>query len=300
MGKISVTSYAKVNLTLEVLAKRDDGYHDIDSVAQVIDLADLLSVEEAPEGVIEVSVANAPDVPAGPDNFVYRACLAFMQATGIRAGARFELNKRIPAQAGLGGGSGNAAAAIVALNQLYGSGLTRNQLANIASLVSSDAPLFIWGGTVRMRGRGEVVMPLPDAPQLHMVILKPAVGISTAWAYAELDRISGQRSTSASETAETAVRSGDGEALVRALYNDFEQVVCGAFPQIDAAKRALLESGAKKALLAGSGSAVFGVFASASEAGTAAERLSPDLGEVYVTRCLRHLESDLVVDNGDQ
>jgi len=288
MNSIALISHAKVNLTLEVLGRREDGFHDLDSVAQIIDLTDELTIAKAGEGVIEVS-SDADGVPSGPDNLVYKACREFFDATGIRAGAKCSLTKRIPAQAGLGGGSGNAATAIVALNELYQCGLTARRLTEIAGRVGSDVPLFVYGGTVRMRGRGERVESLPDAPELDLVVVKPDVGVSTAWAYVELDKSPNRTARGASDAAERAVRAGDRAGLIASLWNDFDPVVSAALDEIASAKRLLLESGAQAAMLAGSGSAVFGVFASREAAELGAESVRREFGIVFVTRTLPRL-----------
>lgn len=293
MREITLASYAKVNLTLEVCDRRADGFHDIDSVVQVIDIRDEITVREAPDGVIEVTT-DAPGVPSGPGNLVYKACEAFIRATGLRVGARFDLRKRIPAQAGLGGGSGNAAAAVASMDRLYECGLGEAELARIAASVGSDAALFITGGTVRMRGRGDLIDPLPDAPEMHIVVVRPDTGVSTAWAYAELDRRGHRPSSAASDLAEKAVRAGDKQALLRALSNDFDAVVCETLAEVRWAKDSLLDCGARAALLAGSGSAVFGVFGSASLAEDAAEQLRDSFPYALATHGLTRRESRLV------
>jgi len=280
METLELASYAKVNLTLEVFGKRADGYHDIDSVVQVIDLSDSLCISKAEPGVIDVE-ADVLQVPSGPENSVYRACEVFFQATGIRGGVKCRIGKRIPMQAGLGGGSGNAAAALIALNRLYDTRLTDSELVRLGASIGSDVPLFIVGGTARMRGRGEIVEPLPDAPQLHFVIVKPEVNVSTAWAYAELDKQPERRSTRASDEAERAIRRRDRNALIRSLWNDFDPVVATAIPEVQDAQRALEKIGAEKAMLCGSGSAVFGVFESEKSAELAAAQLQNRYADVF-------------------
>ena len=291
MQTVKLRSYAKINLTLEVSRLRQDGYHDIDSVAQVIDLSDELEIRRAGEGEIRVSVESG-EAPADKTNLVCRAAEAFFAQTGVRAGARFVLRKRIPAQAGLGGGSGNAAAAVVGLNRLYDCGLSRRDLCALAASVGSDAPLFVAGGTVRMRGRGDVIEPLPDAPELNLVVVKPAVGVSTAWAYAELDKRR-RFHIGASGAAEAAVRSGSRAALIASLSNDFDPVLCALVPEIETTKRRLLDVGALAAMLCGSGSAVFGVFESRDGALEAASALSGSYAGVFVCRTLTRSESEL-------
>ena len=212
----------------------------------------------------------------------------------IRAGVRCRLRKRVPAQSGLGGGSCNAAAAVVGLNALFGAGLSREEMARIASDVSSDAALFVYGGTVRMRGRGEIVEPLPDAPEMHIVVVKPEVGVSTAWAYSEIDRQGLRRRADASSRMEAAIRSGDRASVLSSMGNDFDPVVTSAIAEIRLAKAALIESGAEVAMLAGSGSAVFGVFPSSAAAAAAAGVLAKQSGRVFVSRTLRRAESDMI------
>ncbi len=290
MESIEIISRAKINLTLEVSDKREDGFHDIDSVVQVIDLADRLFISQAEPGIIEVS-ADAQGVPSGRANLVFRAFESFFEATGIAGGARCRLEKHIPAQAGLGGGSGNAAAAVLGLDQLYGTGLPRTKLAEIAANVGSDAPLFIYGGTVRMRGRGERIEVLPDAPQLDLVVVKPDVGVSTAWAYGELDKNVRPAQRQSSDEAQRAVTERDRDALIRSLWNDFDPVVSAAFEEILRAKQVLLESGARAAVLCGSGSAVFGVFDSRQQAKTAVGLVGRAFSRIFVTRTLGRQQS---------
>lgn len=280
MKTLELASYAKINLTLEVLGKRLDGYHEIDSVVQMIDLSDSLCISKEEAGVIDIEV-DKPQVPSGSENSVYRACEVFFRAVGISGGAKCRIAKRIPIQAGLGGGSGNAAATLIALNKLYETGLTESELVGLGASIGSDVPLFIVGGTVRMCGRGELVEPLPGAPQLHFVIVKPEVNVSTAWAYAELDKQPEHCPARAGDEAERAIRLGDRNALIRCLWNDFDPIVGAAIPEVRNARCALEEVGAKKSMLCGSGSAVFGVFESAEPAKFAATQLRSRYVEVF-------------------
>lgn len=283
MDTIELASPAKINLTLEVSEPRGDGYHNIDSVVQTIDLSDTLTVTRVREGIYVE--ADAPDVPCGSENLVYRACRAFLEETGAAGGAKCRIRKAVPAQAGLGGGSSNAAAAIMALDILYETRLSIEQLKKIAARVGSDVPLFTVGGTVRMRGRGDRLSALPDAPRLDLVIVKPPVGVSTAWAYAELDRSARSLRKGSSEAIESAVASGQRERIVKAMSNDFEPVVCAAFPAVALAKNTLTELGAARAMLCGSGSAVFGVFGSREEAAQAADDARRTMPEAQVFVC---------------
>lgn len=293
MREVTLLSYAKVNLTLDVSHLRPDGYHDIDSIAQVIDISDELTVRKADEGVIEV-VVDSDAAPAGRENIVYKACEAFLRDRGIRGGARFSLRKRIPVQAGLGGGSGNAAAAIAGLNMVYECGLSASEVAAIAAQVGSDTALFVFGGTTRMRGRGDRIVQLPDAPTMHLVVVKPDAGVPTKWAYSELDKREDRPIGSASDCAEQAIHGDDVAGLVACMANDFDPVVSELVPEIESAKQRLIEIGAGAVLLAGSGAAVFGVFGGEQAARSAAAALSTDFAQVFACRTLTREESALV------
>lgn len=293
MDKVKLLSYAKVNLTLDVSRLRPDGYHDIDSVAQVIDISDELEMCRADAGVIEVIVEGG-GAPSGKENLVYRACEVFFDETGIEGGARVVLRKRIPVQAGLGGGSGNAAAAIAGLGRLYEHRLSPDEMAAMAAMVGSDAALFIHGGTVRMSGRGDDVTLLPDVPEMHLVVIKPDVGVSTAWAYAELDKREQRVLWESSSSAEDAIRAGDRAAILAWLANDFDPMVSALVPEIFEAKQGLVDAGAQAVLLAGSGSAVFGVYGDQEAAQSGAARLAGEFAQAFACRTLTRAESTLV------
>jgi 4-diphosphocytidyl-2-C-methyl-D-erythritol kinase len=284
MNSIEMVSYTKVNLTLEILSKRPDGYHEIDSIAQTIDITDDLILTKTESEKIEIECDTA-GVPEGRGNIVYKACEEFLRKTGIHSGIKCLLRKRIPMQAGLGGGSGNAAAAIKGLNKLFETNLSQDRLADMAAVVGSDAPLFIYGGTVRMRGRGEIIDHLPDAPEMDLVVIKPDVGVSTVWAYDRVDK-SGNRRQGASLSAENAIRSGDKSGLIACLYNDFDPVVCAEFDEIARAKAALLKAGAQAAMLSGSGSAVFGIFENKNQANQAAMNIMGEFSQVFLTKTI--------------
>jgi 4-diphosphocytidyl-2-C-methyl-D-erythritol kinase len=286
MADIRLKSYAKVNLTLEVLERRPDGYHNINSVAQVVDLSDEIAISTADAGVIELDISDK-SLPRDSRNLAYAACREFFEATAIAGGARIRIDKHIPVQAGLGGGSGNAAAVIVGLDKLFGTRLSVDAMAFVASRVSSDAAMFILGGTVRMRGRGENVEPLPDIPRLNLLIVKPWVGVSTGWAYEALDKRGRATIIGASNRMEAAIKFGDKRAVIEALANDFESVVLERFPDIREIKARLIDFGAEAALLAGSGSAVFGVFEKPEVASKAASSFGSDSATYVVTTLTR-------------
>ena len=263
-------SFAKVNLTLEVGPRRPDGYHDIDSVVRIIDLCDNITLLPA-EG-ISVSCSD-PKVPCDERNTAYKAAKIFFERSGIASGASIHIEKNIPSEAGLGGGSGNAAAVLEALNELFETGYDNKTLAEMGAEIGSDVPLFFFGPLLRMRGRGEIAEHLDYDLPVSLVIIKPDAGVSTAAAYKALDGRESVADFNKSEEMIEALKVG-GDVWQYAS-NDFE-AVCD-LPEIAEAKAALCES-AKAVRMSGSGSAVFGVYEPAD-----AERVYEKLKNGY--RC---------------
>ena len=282
---------AKINLTLDVGARRADGYHEIRSIMQTIALHDTLTVTRTPDrpGVrLEVVGEEAEGVPDDESNLVHRAAVRLQKvaaaqgvAAGNESGLRVTLHKRIPSQAGLGGGSSDAAACLLAVQDLLGLSLTLRRLTEIASSLGADVPFFLIGGTALVEGLGELVTPLPALePDWPLVVVKPSVGVSTAAAYSALDALPGRSPGRATE-AWLGSRRETG--------NDFESVVFPLHPEI-AAVSALLSQTRRagesfRALLCGSGSCLFQRVADPREA----ESLADDLRQagackVWVTR----------------
>jgi 4-diphosphocytidyl-2-C-methyl-D-erythritol kinase len=260
-------AFAKINLSLRVLGKRPDGYHEIDTVLQTISLHDTirLTLTETPEIVFS---CDDRSLPTGADNLVYRAATALQIRFSSGKGARIRLEKRIPAQAGLGGGSSNAAVTLLGLSRLWQTNATDDELLEIARELGADVPFFFSGGTARATGTGSDLRPLGDAVDRFLVVLKPNAGISTRDAY-ELLRAHSLKSalTSALTTAgaKTILSSSEQDEnsdsfYLKALQNDFEPVAFQLAPEIERAKIALTKAGAEAVLLAGSGSALFGFF----------------------------------------
>lgn len=249
----TLPSYAKINLHLRVLGKRDDGFHEIFTVFQTISLADEISFEEA--HVLEL-VCDDESVPVDETNLIVRAA----RAMDPRRGARITLIKRIPMGGGLGGGSSNAAVALLGLNRLWELGHTMDDLASIGGHLGSDVPFFLSGGTALGLGRGERIEELRDIAAPYVLLVTPNVHVSTAEAYA---RLGAENLTN--EVLNRILRVCRSEAespdfLSGALINDFEPTVFAAFPEIRRAKQRLIELGASRALMSGSGASVFGFF----------------------------------------
>ncbi|HTU83172.1 MAG TPA: 4-(cytidine 5'-diphospho)-2-C-methyl-D-erythritol kinase [Verrucomicrobiae bacterium] len=271
---------AKINLTLEVLARRDDGYHALRSVMVPLDLADELAIERSDAFAFSCDIAGL----GGDDNLAVRA----LRAIGELPAARVTLRKRIPTQAGLGGGSSDAAAVLrAAMEGAFGDCGPVDWLA-AARQLGSDVPFFLAGTGALVEGTGERVTPAGALPPWAVLIVKPPAAISTASAYAELDRHprpSRARSTSASLAALTALQRGDLGEVERLATNDFQEPIAALAPEIATALDALRSAGARVALLAGSGSCTFALAADDAEAQRLAERLElPSTYERFLTR----------------
>jgi 4-diphosphocytidyl-2-C-methyl-D-erythritol kinase len=252
-------AFAKINLGLRVLGRRPDGYHEIDTILQTISLHDTirLTVTDDPEIVFSCDDRSLPE---GPANLVYRAAHALQVRYSQGQGARIRLEKRIPVQAGLGGGSSDAALTLVALARLWNIGARARELAEVAGHLGTDVPFFLCGGTARASGTGTDLSLLDDAPDRFLIVIKPNPGISTSDAYGSLEA----RSLTSVEAKTILSSSGQGKNLdrfdYRTLQNDFEQVAFQLEAEIERAKIALKKAGAAAVLMAGSGSALVGFF----------------------------------------
>lgn len=247
---------AKVNLFLEILGRRADGFHDLESVFQELDLADELSVAANESGGIRLRCDDA-GVPTDSRNLAVRAAEALRKAARVDAGADLVLRKRIPAGGGLGGGSSDAAAALIGLDKAWGLDWPRERLAAVAAEIGSDVPFFLYGGTCRCRGRGEEVTPAPNACALRFVLVMPEWPVGTADAYAALrPEDFGRRRADA---LLDALRDGNEAAAIAALHNGFEEPVFRLEPRERALYEALGALGFAAVRMSGSGSTLFGV-----------------------------------------
>jgi len=258
-SQLTIAAFAKINLSLRVLGKREDGYHDIDTVLQTISLHDTLSFEKTNGEGLRLWCDDA-SVRADETNLVWRAAAALRERYSIGHGVKIRLEKRIPAEAGLGGGSSDAGATLIALTRLWNIKASADDLKQVAESLGSDVPFFLCGGTARGTRRGNVIKRLADATQKHLLIIKPNANISTAKAYVTLNRAALTSTNSKPILFRSQASEFSASIDPKALQNDFEQVVFALEPEIERAKAALLKSGARKAMLSGSGSAVFGIF----------------------------------------
>ncbi len=252
--KLTVKAPAKINLTLEITGRLPNGYHTVEMVMQTIDLYDTVSVEPGGDR-LSLTIEGA-DLPADEHNTAYKAAKLYCEATGIPPHFRLNITKNIPMQAGLAGGSADAAATLVALNTLCDNRLSPERLAEIGAAVGADVPFCLFGGTRLATGIGTTLSPLPAMPDCSIVVLKPAVGVSTAEAYRAVDAKAFE--VKSSDRMIEALQSGEIAAVGQETYNRFSEAL--PIPEVERLVDRLKELGACGACMTGSGSAVIGLF----------------------------------------
>jgi 4-diphosphocytidyl-2-C-methyl-D-erythritol kinase len=289
MREVRIPAFAKINLCLDVLGKRDDGFHELRTIFQTVSLHDELRLRAAKKQGIYLTIQGNAALSNEPveKNLVYRAVHALRSELSGPSGAEIELKKAIPAGRGLGGGSSDAAAALLGYLQLTRKKLATEHLMHIAASLGADVPFFLFGGRALGIGKGDEIYPLPEIPKLHLLIVSPGdIHVPTADAYRWLDAPALELTKSAGNPKLlrfcALCWSGQGSGL----SNDFEGPVFRRHARLDQIKRALLQGGATEALLAGSGSAVFGVFPSPAKARRAAVGFPHD--QTFVCETVSH------------
>jgi 4-diphosphocytidyl-2-C-methyl-D-erythritol kinase len=255
----TLPAFAKINWVLRVLGRRHDGYHEIRTVFQTVTLHDRLTFTSRRDDRLHLT-CDVPNIPVDEKNLVYRAAQALRERYGIDRGASIHLEKRIPAEGGLGGGSSDAAVALLGLAHLWQIDTDRRELALIGASLGADVPFFLTGGTALGVGLGTEVSPLQEATAEHLLIVTPEAKVSTAEAYKALSLPALTKEDGDIILSISCAGAQFPGSLHDALYNDFERVIFRLEPEIERAKSALIRAGARGALLAGSGSSVFGIF----------------------------------------
>lgn len=267
---LTVKAYAKINLALDVISKRQDGYHEVAMVMQSIDLADNVRFYKQ-DGDITVT-SNIPALACDESNLAYRAGALLKAEYGIKQGVHIELEKNIPMAAGLAGGSADAAAVLTGLNCLWNVGLSIEQLCELGAKLGSDVPFCLRGGTMLAEGRGEVLTPLPLLPRCYVVLAKPPVSVSTAWVYGNY------RANEVSARPDIInminnLKNGSLVGVAEGLCNVLESVTIPQYPEIGNIKRYMCDYGVMASLMSGSGPTVFGLTQQAEKAEHIADRL---------------------------
>lgn len=276
---VTLRSLAKINLDLRVLGKRPDGFHELRTVFQTVSLADTLAIDFTPHRSTRIDITSEPEIQ---NNLIVRAAEAVLAASKSTGRLQFRLTKSIPMGGGLGGGSSNAAAVLLALPVLTGKPLPLAELLEMAASLGSDVPFFLYGGTVVGLGRGTEVYPSLEPPPRAAVLVAPGIHVSTAAAYGALKRgLTGEGSSRIIDTFQSlAWQLGEQEpGGCWELVNDFETVVFRQHPELKSVKGKLLQLGARPALMSGSGSTIFGIFDNAKVRNGATVRLKQEFGE---------------------
>ena len=269
IDKTTQRAYAKINIGLDVLRRRADGYHEVKMIMQTVDIYDELVLERRKEPGIELRMDNS-DLPSGGDNLICRAADLLFREKKITEGVNISLTKRIPIAAGMAGGSADAAAALRGLNELFDMGYSLTELQALGVGLGADIPYCLAGGTMLSEGIGEILTPLPAPPAAHLVIAKPDINVSTAFVYGNLhaDRLAWHPDI---DGMIVALQKGDLDGITDRLGNVLETVTVKAHPVIEQIKELLRKQGAENALMSGSGPTVFGIFKEKETAARAAE-----------------------------
>jgi 4-diphosphocytidyl-2-C-methyl-D-erythritol kinase len=279
--RLQKKSPCKVNLLLNILGRRADGFHELETVMQPVNICDELAFERAGSGL--QLTCNNRDLPVDSKNLVHRAATAFFAAAKISEGVRIHLQKNLPLAGGIGGGSANAAVTFTALNELFGSPLSPDKLHELAAALGSDIPFFLYGQPVLATGRGEKVELLPDFPALHgrvFFLAHPGFGISTAWSYQNLAWFTGALNGRAGRARELVAKLQTNDLpAASGFYNSLEMPAFEKFPVLSFYKNFLLENGAEVSLMSGSGSTTFAITENLAAAENLAEKFKSQFGD---------------------
>ena len=292
MHQISLRSPAKINITLDVLGKMSNGYHNLNMIMQTVNLYDLIYIRKMHASGIKLTT-NLKWLPNDSRNIVYQAAELFKKTCGIETGIFLELNKRIPVAAGLAGGSSNAAAALIGLNILFETGLDQKQLMELGLKLGADVPYCILGGTALAEGVGDILTPLPPMPPCYVLIAKPKISVSTASVFGSLD-IAKINKRPDNDLVIEAIKNKDIDSVAKNMCNVLETVTVKKYPVINTIKELMLEYGAQGAIMSGSGPTVFGIYHSREQAQKTAYKLKLAylVGDVFITTMYNREEGE--------
>lgn len=258
MDKLELKALAKINLGLDVLGRRENGYHDVRMVMQTIHLYDDVILEKTKEPGIHLET-NLSYLPVDENNIAYKAAKLLQDEFGITEGIRIRLKKYIPVAAGMAGGSTNAAAVLFGMNRMYGLGLTEQQLKDRGVKLGADVPYCIMRGTVLAEGIGEILTPLPPMPKCYVLIAKPGISVSTKIVYEKFDALKDVEHPDIDRLM-LGLENGNLAEVAASMGNVLEGVTIGLYPAIENIKQVMIQEGALNAMMSGSGPTVFGIF----------------------------------------
>ena len=277
---------AKINLGLDILRKREDGYHEVRMIMQTIQMYDVLEMKRVRKPGISLSV-NYSYIPNDERNLVYKAAKLLMDEFQVTSGVEIDLRKFIPTAAGMGGGSSDAAAVLVGVNRMFQLGLTKRELMERSVAIGADVPFCVLRGTALAEGIGEILTPLPSLPKCFVLIAKPPINVSTKFVYTNL-RANELTCHPDIDGQIRALQDGDLEAVCKKMGNVLETVTIPAYPIIQTIKDKMMQCGAVNAMMSGSGPTVFGIFNEREQAERAAELLREEdkIRQMFVTTAM--------------
>ena len=279
MDKVTVIAPAKINLSLDVTGIDERGYHLLDMIMQTVSLFERVTVFKK-ESEITLS-SNARYIPTDSKNVAVKAAILFFEYTGVQGGCHIHIKKTVPIKAGMAGGSADAAGVIVGLDKLYETQLTREQMCEIGAKAGSDVPFMIMGGTKRVQGVGDIILPCAEMPRCHLVICMPEKGVSTPAAFANYDKL-GEKTLVETDKLVQAMEDDDIYAVAKYMANDLEKAAASEDTQ--PIKEALIQQGAIGSVMTGSGAAVFGVFDDEEKAEAACEYFRSHVRSVFIAK----------------
>lgn len=279
MEEIRIKSYGKVNLVLDCLYKRPDGYHEVEMIMQTINLYDKIKIKASKEIYVKT---NHPLVPDDHRNLAFKAAILVQDRYPQIEGVEIIIDKDIPVEAGLAGGSSNAASVILGMDKLFGLSMNKGEMLEMAAKLGSDVPFFLTGPTALAQGRGEKLTKLKDCPLLWLVLVKPQFGVKTSEVYQNLDLSKINKKANITDYIK-ALEEGDNEYLTKKLYNILESSTFKLYPEVYHIKERLKEMGAKNVLMSGSGPTVFALFSSKEEAQSFSVKIKEEYLQIFVT-----------------
>ncbi|QGQ93679.1 4-(cytidine 5'-diphospho)-2-C-methyl-D-erythritol kinase [Paenibacillus psychroresistens] len=282
--KILEKASAKINLSLDVLHKRDDGYHEVEMIMTMVDLADRLEIQEQPQDKITLS-SQSGYIPLDEKNLAFQAAKLIKMKYQVRQGVHIHIDKKIPIAAGLAGGSSDAAATLRGLNRLWGLGIPMEELQRLGAILGSDVPFCIGGGTALATGRGELLQAIEAPPQCWVILVKPPINVSTSDIYTKLNAKQ-IKSHPATEDLLAAIRTKNLDKLCHSMGNVLEEVTLGMYPVVRQLKQCMENLGADGVLMSGSGPTVFGIVSKEVKAKRIYNGLRGFCKEVYAVRML--------------
>ena len=285
MKEVEIDSYSKINLTLNILAKRQDGYHNIETIMQSINLADRVFIKEEKEG-IKIK-CNHPQVPIDDQSLAYRSAEKILNRCRVTKGVKIEIDKKIPLASGMAGGSANSASILVGINKLFALNLSNEDLRGMGEELGMDVPFCIQNGTALAYHRGEKVTSLsPVNPPLWIIIINPGFEIPTKWAYNNLDLNLIKREKNNTKAMLEALKGGGARGIAKNLFNSFEELIIEKYPEIGKIKDRLIEEGALGALMSGSGSTVFAIAQNEEQALKIYKNLKSEYKSIWIVHTI--------------